>query len=605
MPIKLSDEQMDFITKALQGKNILVEACIGSGKTSSIQELCNQLKNKNILYLTYNRLLKLDAKSKIKNKNVEVQNYHGLAYRILGISGIKCGVQDLVRTFNMARPPFDKHYDVLILDEYQDIDEDIANMLLYIQEVFPDIQIIAVGDMDQKIYDYTSLDVWEFIKAFLGDFEQIAFTHCFRLNADFAKTLGDTWGKPIIGVNNNCTVSFKTQDEVYKLLCKLQPKDILCLGKQNGDMVSILNRLEYEERSRFNKRTVYASIKNVDKGQVDPTNNVAIFTTYDSSKGMERDTCIVFDFDFGYWNIRKNMANTRYKILRNIFLVAASRGKRNVIFCTNDKPLTFEEIAKPFDESLKYTKFDMSSMFDFKFKEDVDKAFRELEIKEIEMKDKSEIHIKSSDGLIDMSPCIGIFTEACYFKNYDIDKTLQFQWSHHASKYNKKEAEIISQEDLMNKIRYVTYLATDQRRYYSQSRHKFVSEEDAEKIKDRLKTLLPDDCDTQKPCSLACKYKDAKGNEQKIEIHGLTDEINDGVIYEMKFVDELSHEHFLQLASYMAALNKDVGRIWNVRYNKLFEVRIKDRQTFLNKVMQAITKGTIKEFIPFEMETVL
>ena len=41
--LKLSSEQQLFIEKALQGENILVDACIGSGKTTAIQELCNKL----------------------------------------------------------------------------------------------------------------------------------------------------------------------------------------------------------------------------------------------------------------------------------------------------------------------------------------------------------------------------------------------------------------------------------------------------------------------------------------------------------------------------------------------------------------------------------
>lgn len=34
--VKLSGEQQLFIEKALQGENILVHACIGSGKTTAI-----------------------------------------------------------------------------------------------------------------------------------------------------------------------------------------------------------------------------------------------------------------------------------------------------------------------------------------------------------------------------------------------------------------------------------------------------------------------------------------------------------------------------------------------------------------------------------------
>ena len=73
MSIILTDEQEKFIEKALNGKNILVDACVGSGKTTAIQALCTRFpKNKKILYLTYNKLLKIDAKEKIKGRNVTV-----------------------------------------------------------------------------------------------------------------------------------------------------------------------------------------------------------------------------------------------------------------------------------------------------------------------------------------------------------------------------------------------------------------------------------------------------------------------------------------------------------------------------------------------------
>ena len=54
----LSDEQKHSIDMAKEGNNILVDACIGSGKTTTIQVMCNEMPDKKILYLTYNRLLK-------------------------------------------------------------------------------------------------------------------------------------------------------------------------------------------------------------------------------------------------------------------------------------------------------------------------------------------------------------------------------------------------------------------------------------------------------------------------------------------------------------------------------------------------------------------
>ena len=45
---QLSNEQQLFIDYALAGHNILVEACIGSGKTTAIQALCNRLAGKRV-----------------------------------------------------------------------------------------------------------------------------------------------------------------------------------------------------------------------------------------------------------------------------------------------------------------------------------------------------------------------------------------------------------------------------------------------------------------------------------------------------------------------------------------------------------------------------
>ena len=79
--IKLSDEQVRFVMEALGGKNILVDACIGSGKTTAIQYLCNVLPpSRRILYLTYNKLRTIDAKAKVTYGTVTATTYHGLAF---------------------------------------------------------------------------------------------------------------------------------------------------------------------------------------------------------------------------------------------------------------------------------------------------------------------------------------------------------------------------------------------------------------------------------------------------------------------------------------------------------------------------------------------
>lgn len=258
--IQLSDEQQMFIDKALAGHNILVDACIGSGKTTAIQTLCDMLPSTyKILYLTYNKLLKVDAKAKIRAKNTTVSNYHGFAFMSLKRIGVSAGISELIQDFNRLHPPV-AQYDVLVLDEYQDIELEIAQMLEHIKASCPGIQIIAVGDMEQKIYDKTTLDASAFINKFLGEHERIEFTKCFRLSASLAETLGYIWEKPIIGVNPNCTVESMDLKDVVDFLAEQKPEDILCLGARTGDMAKVLNKLEEIRPEKFNKNTVYASI---------------------------------------------------------------------------------------------------------------------------------------------------------------------------------------------------------------------------------------------------------------------------------------------------------------------------------------------------------
>lgn len=616
----LSDEQREFIERVLRGENVLVDACIGSGKTTAIQVLCNCLSGRNILYLTYNTLLKIDAKSKIVYPNVTVTNYHGFAHSALWGAGIKSGVSDLITTFNSKKPALDKKYDLLVIDEYQDIEKEIAEMLEYIKALNPDVQIVAVGDMQQKIYDKTTLDAASFIDSFLGEYSRLSFTKCFRLSAELASRLGNIWGKPITGVNPHCEVLEMDIKEVTDFLAMQEVSDILCLGARTGDMAKVLNSLEAEYPYKFNKNTVYASISDEDKGNITPTSETAIFTTYDSSKGLERKICVVFDYTENYWGTRANMPDVKYEILRNIFCVAASRGKQTIIFAINTEmrrdgeiniPLRDETIATAFKSSHNYARpFLMSGMFDFKYKEDVDECYHLLDIQKI--RDKGTvIDVKSADGYIDLSPCVGVYQEATFFKNYDIDAQIRFiQNLLNIKKYSEKD---LLKLPLDKKILILSSLETNQNRYIEQVTAPFVTEWQRELIHKRLLEVFTPNESVQQDCSFFLEDEAAR-EQNELELSsiknwkdsdfmaftpegysfsGRTDVIKDNIIYELKFTTELQHEHFLQLASYLAAMQFEVGILWNVKNNEMFEVRVPDRKRFFETVLKTVTKGSV------------
>lgn len=592
----LSDEQEVFLHKALLGENILVDACIGSGKTTVIQQLCRAFpETTQILYLTYNKLLKLDAKGKIKNKNVTVTNYHGFAFHMLRKVGVEPNIADAIQLFNDIKPQI-KTYDVLIIDEYQDIEQEFSEMLEYIKSTNPTIQIIAVGDMAQKIYDKTTLDVSAFMEEFLGPHIKLVFTKCFRLSAELAKKLGRIWKKQIIGVNDSCVVEKMTVPEVMRFLSVQDPKEVLCLGSRTGDMANVLNDLENSYSDRFNKKTVYASIADKDSlGKSEPSKTTAIFTTFDSSKGLERKICVVFDFTESYWNVRVKKPQQKYEILRNIFCVAASRGKEHIIFVTGDEALLSEEtiLTEPNSETKYDDTVNISEMFDFKYREDVENCYALLECSEIEVDDKSVIDITPTDGLIDLSPCIGIYQEAVFFNQdqYDIDKEIELYFRTHKNGSKGKEAAKLSLDE---KILYLTALETKQERYQKQVTTPFVSDSEQKAIIERLSKIFIRDETVQVQCEIP--FYEENSDHECFTAIGLCDVLKNNVIYELKFVSELSHVHFLQCACYMIALKIDKGILWNTRDNTRYEIHIPDRDAFLNAVAKATTKRKLERY---------
>lgn len=580
---ELTIEQKRFVDRAKEGRNILVDACIGSGKTTAIQTLCDCMPGKRILYLTYNKLLKLDAMERIRNAMVRVTNYHGFGWQELKRVNIEVGVGDIIQTYNRKKPPC-SNYDVLILDEYQDIEEEISYMLQHIKDSCPGIQIIAVGDMAQKIYDKTRLDVQKFIRDFLGTYNPMEFTQCFRLGKKHAAKLSRIWGKTIVGVNPDFEVRVMYEAEIRNTVKQLKPSQLLVLGGNYGNRTKLQNYLEKKKPDVFNKYTVWSKI--AEKAEsTSPSPDCAIFTTFDGCKGMEREVCVLYDWSSKYWQTRLMKPETRYEILRNIFCVAASRGKRLLIIANEDDQLTEEELMEPDCYTQYKDTIAVSEMFDYKYIEDVEAAYNCLEVREIQPVSDT-IDVPISDGLIDLSFCIGTYQEALYFENYDIDNAIEFELSLPNRSFMRRDYQNYT---LDQKILYLAMLETGQQRYCSQVKWPIVSEENAGKIRNRLSTHLPSTAEEQIPCQVPF----SNDNEFLFNADGIIDTIHDNILYELKFVSVLSHVHVLQTAMYMAAKGYAVGRLWNIHTDQMMELTIPNVKAFLDKVAQATTKGIL------------
>ena len=577
----LSTEQQLFCDTALSGQNVRVEACIGSGKTTAIQALCDLFpKNKLILYLTYNKLLKVDARNKIKNPNVIVTNYHGFVYPYLVRNGIHCGISDSIRQFTVNRLSIPR-FDIMIIDEYQDIELDFAEMLEYVKSTNPNMQIIMVGDMAQKIYDKTTLNVEEWSEAFLDEHVELEFTKCFRLQPELAAKLGRIWEKNIVGVNSNCIVRTMNENKIVAYLKDKNPGDILCLGAKTGKMTNILNKLEEKYPYKYNKKTVYARIKD-EEANIEPNADTAIFTTFDSSKGMEKPICIVFDWDEAYWAARSKQPNVNGDILRNIFCVAASRGKNEIIFITNiknNKPvelLSEETLRTPLKQK-ELTDVYTDTMFDFKFVEEIAKAYEMIDVIKMDS-NESLIEINERDELIDLSPCIQQYQETVFFKNYNIDAQLDY-----AFRQKDRNMPDLSHLTVDQKLLQLVSLNTNQNRYYNQVKLPLVTPCQHNALVDRLSERLSRDETVQVEKTMPL---------QSLTVHGSADVLRDDAVWQIEYRNSLRPEDYLQAAMNAILFCRAHCILWNTRNNEIYKVSVegKKRNMFLTQVYRVVTK---------------
>ena len=207
----LSNKVQQDIVAAPESQNQLVLAGPGSGKTRVVVHRCAYLLRvlrvppRGILVVCFNRSAAWEIRKRLKDlvgrnaRGVTVQTYHGLAARILGWSfdavrtDRREAQHDLQRMVTQAgrvlrgevehlglepdqvRERILEGYRHILVDEYQDIDEDQYKLVTAIanprgKDPGTKLTIMAVGDDDQNIYTWRGANV-DFIRRFEDQYE--------------------------------------------------------------------------------------------------------------------------------------------------------------------------------------------------------------------------------------------------------------------------------------------------------------------------------------------------------------------------------------------------------------------------------------------------
>ena len=165
MDISLSDEQEHILQEIKNGKNVMVDAVAGTGKTTLILAVAKALPDTQIMQMTYNSSLRLDVKTKIQAselKNIKVHTFHSLAVRYYEPTAFTD--TELRRILLKNTPPIPMtelpKIDVLVLDECQDMTFLYFQfMVKFVRDINTHVQLLVLGDYMQGLYEFKGADV--------------------------------------------------------------------------------------------------------------------------------------------------------------------------------------------------------------------------------------------------------------------------------------------------------------------------------------------------------------------------------------------------------------------------------------------------------------
>jgi hypothetical protein len=358
--------------------NITIEACAGSGKTTTILLMAEAAPKEEFLVLVYNRRLMIETTERVQAlglKNVTVLNYHtlGTTYYTLECStdqGLKRVVEEDMKVLDGKTLP---KCSVVVLDEQQDMTPILKRFL---DKVFRDMgfagkgkakasepRVVVLGDRRQEMYGFNNADS-RFLtlaseKALFGylndqPWESADQPTSNRITQQNVAFINEQLLKPkpplvspMYGVRKEdeagnpfpkpryviCDLSdHRAQhpfEEVMRLLqeCKLQPSEILILApsvRVRAAAIHLANRLA------LNRIPIH--VANSDETEVSPliAKGKILLCTYHQAKGIEREAAVIFGVDEGY-HTYYNRVSEPPKAVTNPQYVANTRAKTHLV----------------------------------------------------------------------------------------------------------------------------------------------------------------------------------------------------------------------------------------------------------------------------------
>lgn len=384
---EMSKEQRRVLDYIRSGSNVIVDACAGSGKSTTILSIAKELTGKKILQFTYNSQLRFDVKEnirKMKLKNLEVHTYHSFAVKYYSDeahtdTGIRVSLREKLSPRNPIPP-----VDIIVLDECQDMTplyfELIVKMAKDMCSKKNDhkFQMLVLGDYMQGLYEFKGADtrfltksacIWkelpflessEFKECFLKTSYRVTNQMASFVNKDMLgekRLIANREGGPVVYIRRpRFQIDNIVVYQIKRLLAEGEcPSDIFVLGHSVKGVNSYIRHME----NILTEADIPCHVPMFETDAMDDRviNGKVVFSTFHTVKGRQRKYVFVVGFDQGYFYNARNLPKD---ICPNTLYVACTRATHGLYLLQN-------ESAKPL-EFLKNDQYDMknSEYIDFK-----------------------------------------------------------------------------------------------------------------------------------------------------------------------------------------------------------------------------------------------
>lgn len=299
---QLTNEQSAIINDLLGGNNTQVNAVPGSGKTSTVLSLAEQVGS--IIMITYNAHLKSEVRRSAP-RHLRVENYHSLCHHLFGRGKDDRDITEVLRRDEEPAERCDYQY--LVVDEAHDMTHLYYTLLCKFMGHMEHTPIMCVmGDTEQCIYQFKDADpvFLSMAPEYFGNglpWVEHAMTRSFRLRANVVGNINRRFGTTITahrgggGVNTVNVKAFRRPDVPRRVIQCIRRH-----ARRYEDVYILMNSLN-STNVRDLSRMITNALTDSGISVFVPEDNIMdadyrgkiTVTTMHKSKGTERPVVIV------------------------------------------------------------------------------------------------------------------------------------------------------------------------------------------------------------------------------------------------------------------------------------------------------------------------